>query len=150
MFAIVYDNTTVRYYRNGELLRSVAKAGGLTYSLDSSFAVMGAAATDVAFHALPVVSAGATSAFGYGFAANLPSAVKAGWQATALLLGGGAQLVTLTLARPSDNGGLVSIVFEPALRKGAYALITDRPFAEMERTGALTGWEVGALSLIHI
>ncbi|AND39050.1 phage tail spike protein [Cytobacillus oceanisediminis] len=38
VFSVVYDNTEVRYYHNGNLVRSVAASSGLTLSVDSSFA----------------------------------------------------------------------------------------------------------------
>jgi hypothetical protein len=37
VFTIVYDNETVKYYRNGVLLRNVTTSSGLTLYVDSSF-----------------------------------------------------------------------------------------------------------------
>ncbi|MEK3822088.1 phage tail spike protein [Cytobacillus sp. FSL W8-0315] len=37
VFSVVYDNTEVRYYHNGNLVRTVATSSGRTLSVDSSF-----------------------------------------------------------------------------------------------------------------
>ena len=91
---------------------------------------------------MPAITAGVSavtlSTILDGPAAN---ALRYGWMATALIKGGGAQLVTLTVT--ADRAGDVAVAtFEPPLRGAPYAFILDRPFALVARTGESTGWSV--------
>lgn len=131
LLAIVYDNASVKFYRNGELVYTFATTAGRTFFLDSSFQTLGAAATDIAFHALPALSPGITSCTLFGLPVSTSGAVKGGWRATALHRDGRAQMLTIGLDALSDGTGSAVITFEPALIGAPYAIITDRPFAVM-------------------
>lgn len=136
IFAIVYDNSTVKYYRNGELLRSVATTAGRTFFADFAFeGNIGATISDINFCANPLVSAGVRSVDVSGLTPSTTRHLRAGMMATALFKGGGAQLVVLNADVNSDASGLATLTFDQPLRGQPYALVTDYPFAEMALSG---------------
>lgn len=55
---ISYDNTAVRYFVNGTLVRQITAPPGLTLSLDTSFYSLGAKATNIEFDALTAAPRG--------------------------------------------------------------------------------------------
>jgi hypothetical protein len=132
LLSIVYDNSSVRYFRNGELLRTVATTAGRTFWLDSAFDQPGSSATEIAFYELLLAAAGQSTITLTGLAASSATAVRGGWRATALLLDGRAQMVTILRDAASDAFGLAAgVTFKPALLGPTYAMITDRPFCVM-------------------
>jgi hypothetical protein len=142
VLAIVYDNATVRYFRNGELLRSVAAAAGLTFSLDSSFEQPGGSVTDIGFHALPAIATGASSINVHGFAAFQIPSVLPGWRGTLLHLDGRAQLVTIMNDVYADGAGIAPAPLESATLGQPYAFITDWPFAVMGLVDPVTSLSI--------
>lgn len=131
LFEIEYTNAAVNYYQNGALVRSVAKAAGVTFWMDSSFFTPGGALTDVAFHGRNLVTAGQGTARLWGFPINTLNVARAGWFATALFEDGSAQLMMLQRDAHSEADGSVVVTFDATLRKSAYAIIIDYPFAHM-------------------
>lgn len=144
VFSVVYDNASLAYYRNGHLLRRVARGAGQTMHMDSSFATPGAQAVDVSYSGLASsisVAAGATQAQFPGFT-PATVAFRAGWMMTALLRRGGAQLVMITEDAVAQADGTVLVRFAPMLRDAPIAFVTDRPFARLALDDA-AGWRVG-------
>lgn len=144
LFSIVYDpaEASVSYYRNGALQLRVAAAAGQTFSFDCSIGTAGGVIADAIHYPMPAITAGvqqiAISSITDGPTA---AALRKGWMATALFKGGGAQLVTLT-ATADRTGTAATATFKPPLRAAPYALILDRPFALVARTGTDSGWSV--------
>ena len=131
LFSIIYTGAAVGYYVNGGLVRSVAKSAGLSLAFDSSFQSSGAVANDVAFTGRALFSAGARAVSLRGFPASSVGVIRAGWFATALFEDGTAQLLTITADANSDASGVCVANFDAPLRKLAYAIIVDFPFAHM-------------------
>lgn len=141
LFSIEYTNSAVNYYQNGGLLRTVAKASGINFYFDSSFFTLNSFATDVAFTARTLLSAGATAITLRGFDLNAQAVVLGGQFLVALFSGGGAQLLTAKYDADSDGSGLATIQLDAPLRQAAYAVVTDYPFAHMALADQ-GGWSV--------
>lgn len=146
ILAVVYDDAadTFSYYRSGERLRRVSATSGLALYGDSSFSTPGGQALDVYFSS-------ASSAYGVGagnttlpLANNTPGStvLSEGMLATALLEGGGAQLLVVTADAVADGSGNATLNFKPMLRGVPYALATRYPFALVALDSPEAGWNV--------
>lgn len=147
VFSVVYDDAIdkVQFYRNGELILSSATASGRSFIFDSQFIEIGASILDAAFGGDPAITgvdAGSTSLFLSGFSGGQTGIVKEGWLATALLYGGGAQLVTITADADADANGTAKVDFLPMLRKKPFCLVTGRPWARVAMDSPELGWSV--------
>lgn len=145
VLAVLYNDSTDKweYYRGGELLRRETAPSGLTLFGDTSFYTQGGQALDVYFSSNASaygVAAGDTSLPIAGHAAG-SAVISAGMMVTALLEGGGAQLLAVPDDVVADGSGDATFSFDTPLRGVPYALATRWPFALVALDGD-AGWNV--------
>lgn len=131
LFTIIYTNAQVLYFINGALVRAVSASAGQTFYFDCSLRDIGTTISDIGFAPRNNVSAGATSALLFGFSASLPRQILGGWLATALFEDGSSQPLMVIQDAPSDSLGRATALFDAPLRRAAYAIVLDYPFAHM-------------------
>jgi len=119
VFAVLYDGNTVKYLRNGVVMRSVAAASGLKFFFDSSFASIGSSLRHIRFGPLTDIS-GALSA---AAAAAAAAATAQGAANSAL-----AELTDIA----SDS--LLTPVEKPAVVRDYSVLITEQGGIDAQAT----------------
>ena len=148
LFSIDFEPgaSQVRYYVDGALIHTETYSSAAVMYFDSSISTMGGTISDICFFARTPIAAGSTTAVLYGFPVSTANAVTGGWFATALFTDGTTQLLTVKDPTDSFSDTSAGVTFDAPLRKTAYHIVLDYPFALMSLSdGAEWGVDPGQI-----